>query len=94
MGSSPVAVSVTSCECERSGIVLKRLNTYLWTSMGQNCLIALASMHIILSVDIDAKRVLKIFCKKDRALEFTNICTSKYSINVVVFLIVLISSTQ
>ena len=29
------AVPVTSSECERSGSVLKRLNTYLRASMGQ-----------------------------------------------------------
>ena len=48
--------------------------------MGQNRLSALASMHINLDIDIDAKRVLKIFCKRDRAIEFINICSSKYSI--------------
>ena len=29
-------VAVTSRECERSGIVLKRLDTHLWASIGQN----------------------------------------------------------
>ena len=38
--------------------------------MGQNCLSTLALMHINLDIDIDAKRVLKIFCKRDGALEF------------------------
>ena len=68
-------VAVT-CECERSRGVLKRLNTYLRASMGQNRLSALALMHINLDVAIDANRVLKIFFKRDRALEFTNICAS------------------
>ena len=44
--------------------------------MGQNRLRALTLMHINLDVDIHAKRVLKIFCKRDRVLEFTNICAS------------------
>ena len=48
--------------------------------MGQNRLSALALMHINLDIDIDAKRVLKIFCKRDRALEVINMCASKYSI--------------
>ena len=52
-------IAVTSCECERSGCVLKRLNTYLRASIGQNRLSALALMHINLDVDIDANRVLK-----------------------------------
>ena len=42
--------------------------------MGQNRLSALALMHINLDVDIDAKRVLKTFCKRDRAIQFTSIC--------------------
>ena len=70
-------VAVTSCECERSGSVLKRLNAYLRASMGQNRLSALALMHINLDVDIDTKRVLKIFCKRDKALHFTNRLHSK-----------------
>ena len=40
----------------------------------QNRLSALSPMHINLDIDIDAKRVLKIFCKRDRELDFTNIC--------------------
>ena len=48
--------------------------------MGKKRLSALAMMCIKLAVDIDAKGVLKIFCKRDRALEFTNICPSKYSV--------------
>ena len=44
--------------------------------MGKNRLSALALMHIKRDVDIDAKHVLNIFCKRDRALEFTNICAS------------------
>ena len=48
--------------------------------MGQNRLSALALMHINVDINIDARRVLKIFCKGNRALEFINICASKYSI--------------
>ena len=72
--------AVESGECERSRIILKRLNTYLLASMGQNRLSALALMHINLDIDIDAKPVIKIFFEKGRALEFINICASKYSI--------------
>ena len=67
-------VPVTSCECERSGSVLKRLNTYLRASMGQERLSGLALMHINYDIDIDIERVIKIFVsKKPRALEFVNI---------------------
>ena len=48
--------------------------------MGQNRLNTSALMHVNLDVDIDAKHALKIFCKSDRALEFTNISASKLKI--------------
>ena len=69
-------VTVISCECQRSGSVLKRLNTLLGSAMGQNRLSALALEHINLDIEINAKRVLKIFCNRDRALEFINICAT------------------
>ena len=69
-------VAATSCESERSGSVLIRLNTYLQASMCQNRLSALVMVHFNLDVDIDAKRDRKLFCKRDRALEFKNICAS------------------
>ena len=66
-------VAVTSCECERSGSVLKRLNTYLRTSMGQGRMSGLELIHINHGNNIDVTRVLQIFSKKPRALQFTNI---------------------
>ena len=59
-------IPVTSCECERSGSVLKRLNTYLRASMGQERLTSLAMIHIKNMYDqkIDEEKVLEIFCKK------------------------------
>ena len=48
--------------------------------MGQNRLSTLVLMHINLDIDIDVKRVLKIFCNRDGALEFINICASEYSV--------------
>ena len=68
-------ISVTSCECERSGSVLKRLNTYLQASMDQTRLSALAFLHINYDVNIDIDHVINVFAaKKERALEFVNIC--------------------
>ena len=66
---------VTSCECERSGSVLKRLNTYHRASIGQEQLTSLAMIHIDYDQKIDEEKVLKkkifdeekvweIFCKK------------------------------
>ena len=68
-------VAVTSCECERSGSVLKRLNTYLRASIRQERLNGLALMHISYDVEISVDRVMPVFVKKPRALEFSNICS-------------------
>ena len=57
-------IPITSCECERSGSVLKRLNTYLCASMGQERLKSLAMTHISYDQKIDKEKVLEIFCKK------------------------------
>ena len=66
-------IPVTLCECERSGSVLKRLNTYLRASMGRTRLRALAFLHINYDVNID--HVINVFAaKKERAFEFVNIC--------------------
>ena len=51
--SSPGTVAVTLCECERSGSVLKRLNTYLRASMGQERMSGLAFFHINHDKNID-----------------------------------------
>ena len=68
-------IPVTSCECERSGGVLKRLHTYLRASMGQTRLSSLPLLHVNYDANIDIKKVIDIFDrKKERALEFANIC--------------------
>ena len=68
-------IPVTSCECERSGSVLKRLHTYLRASMGQTRLSALALLHANYGANIGIEKVIDIFArKKERALEFANIC--------------------
>ena len=63
-------VAVTSCKCKHSGSVLKRLTTYLWASKRQEKLSGLALMHINYDVEISVHRVMLIFVKKPRALEF------------------------
>ena len=68
-------VAVTSCECERSGSVLKRLNTYQLASVGQERMSGLAFIHISHDKNIDVTRVLQTFSKKPRALQFTIICS-------------------
>ena len=71
-------VCTTIPECERSGSVLKRLNTYLRASLGQTRLSALAFLHINYDVNIDTDHVINVFAaKKEMALEFVNICDKK-----------------
>ena len=68
-------ISVTSCECERSGSVIKCLYTYLRAWIGQTRLGALALLHVDYDANIDIKKVINIFAKmKERALEFANTC--------------------
>ena len=68
-------ISVTSCECERLGSVLKRLHTYLRALMGQMRLSGLALLHVNYDANIDMDKVIDIFTrKKEGALEFANTC--------------------
>ena len=68
-------IPVTPCECERSGSVLRRLNRYLRSSMGQPRLSGLALMHILREKNINVERVIDIFASKPRALELLDICS-------------------
>ena len=67
-------IAVMSCECELCGSVLKLLNTYLRASTRQERLNGLALMDINYDVEISDDRVMSIFVKKPRALEFSRIC--------------------
>ena len=68
-------IPVTSCECERSGSVLKRLHTYLRASMEQTRLSALALLHGNYDANIYIEKIIDKFArKKERTLEFANIC--------------------
>ena len=51
------------------------LNTYLRASGRQERLSGIALMHINYDVEISVDRVMSIFVKKPRALEFPNICS-------------------
>ena len=55
---------VTSCECERSVSVLRRLKTYLRSSMGQERLSGLALMHINYGVQLNFEEIINIFARK------------------------------
>ena len=57
-------IPVTSCECERSVSVLRRLKTYLRSSMGQEQLSGLALMHVHYGMEFDLEEIINIFARK------------------------------
>ena len=56
---------VTSCECERSNSALKRLKTYLRSTMGHERLSGLALLTVHYDVEIDTEDVLNHFARKN-----------------------------
>jgi hypothetical protein len=56
---------VTSCECERSVSALRRLKTYLLSTMGQERLSGLALMHNHYGMQINLEEVIDIFAGKN-----------------------------
>ena len=56
---------VTSCECERSVSVLRRLKTYLRSTMGQDRLSGQALMHIHYWMQIDFQEVITVFARRN-----------------------------
>ena len=57
-------IPVTSCECERSVSVLRRLKTYLRSSMGQERLSGLALMHVHYGMELNLEEIIDIFARK------------------------------
>ena len=68
---------VTSCTCERSISGLKRLKTYLRSTMGQDRLNGLALMHFHRDIDIDYDAIIDMFARKHpRRMKLLNILDS------------------
>ena len=55
---------VTSCSCERSISVLRRLKTYLRNTMKEDRLNALALLHVHRDIPIDIEEIIDIFARK------------------------------
>lgn len=55
---------VTTCECERTFSALRRLKTYMRSSMGPERLNGLALLHVHYSMDIKLEKVIDIFARK------------------------------
>ena len=54
---------VTSCECERSASTLRRLNTYMRASMGQERMASLALLHTHYDRETDLDEVVNIYAR-------------------------------
>ena len=67
-------VPVTSCECERSVSVLRRLKTYLRSNMDQERVSGLALMHIHYNMELNLEEIVDNFARKHpRRIMLTNI---------------------
>ena len=67
-------IPVTSCECERSASALRRLKTFMRSSMGQERLASLALMHIHYDQQIDISKSVDLFAERyPRKLELKNL---------------------
>ena len=64
---------VTSCECERSASVIRRLDNYMRHCMTEERLTALALLHIHYDTHIDMEEVVNMFARMHpRRLEMDN----------------------
>ena len=55
---------VTSCECERSISVLRRLKSYLRSTMGQERLSGLALMHVNYGMELNLDEIISTFARQ------------------------------
>ena len=67
-------VPVTTCTCERCMSVLRRLKTYLRSTIGQDRFNDLAVLHIHYGLDIDPNDILdRLILKYPKRIKMTNI---------------------
>ena len=73
-------IPVTTCSCERSISGLRRLKTYLRSTIGQLRLNGLALMHFHYGLDIDYEAIINDFARKHpRRMELTNLIDEAFS---------------
>ena len=67
-------IPVTACECERCNSALKRLKDYTRSTMGQERMDSLASMHIHRDIDVNVNTIIDEFAKQHpRRMQFSRI---------------------
>jgi hypothetical protein len=59
-----MTLPITSCENERSVSSLRRLKTYLQSTMAEDSLNGLALLHIHRSIELDVERVIDLFARR------------------------------
>ena len=65
---------ITTCICERSISVLRRMKTYLRSTMTQEGLNRLALLHIHRNIELKVSDIIYLFAQKHpRRLELSNI---------------------
>ncbi|XP_065650483.1 52 kDa repressor of the inhibitor of the protein kinase-like [Hydra vulgaris] len=70
-------IPVTTCTCERSISVIRRLKTYLRNTMPQNRFNSLALMHVHQDISIDANEMIDCFSRKNpRRMKLVDILNS------------------
>jgi len=58
-----LTLPVTTCECERNVSALRRLKTYLWSTMSQTRLTGLALLHIHYNMEIGLDEIICRFAR-------------------------------
>ena len=67
-------IPVTSCECERSASVMRRLNNYMRASMGKSRLSHIALLHIHYNTEVDLDKAVDCYAHlHPRRLELTSL---------------------
>ena len=70
-------IPVTTCECERSISSLRRLKTYLRSTMGEERLNGLAALHVHNNIPVDLEKIIDNFARKhSRRMTMINILDS------------------
>ena len=71
-------IPVTTCECERSISSLRRLKTYLRSTMGEERLNGLAALYVHNNIAVDLEKVIDNFARKhSRRMTMVNILDSE-----------------
>lgn len=70
-------IPITTCECERSISVLRRLKTYLRGTMKQERMNGLALLHVHRDLELDLEKIVDLFAMKHpRRIEMINVLDS------------------